>query len=152
MSFSKEEEMYPIIRKFLESEFGCKAVEEKTRFTLLKGWRIDVAGIVKENGTPRIISVEAKNGIGPYTVLQGISQAEMYQKVATIVYLAFPEEKIYHFRKRNEKDWNRITNLCKSKGIGILSVKEKNCGILQGLTKKMTVVSSQPGLITCVYR
>lgn len=131
MSFSKEEEMYPIIRKFLESEFDCKAVEEKTRFTLLKGWRIDVAGIVKENGTPRIISVEAKNGIGPYTVLQGISQAEMYQKVATIVYLAFPEEKIYHFKKRNEKDWARITNLCKSKGIGILSVKENDCEIVE---------------------
>lgn len=123
--------MYPIIRKFLESKFGCKAVEEKTRFNLLKGWKIDVAGIVKRNGTPRIISVEAKNGIGPYTVLQGISQAEMYQKVATIVYLAFPEEKIYHFRKRNEKDWDRITNLCKSKGIGILSVKENDCEIVE---------------------
>jgi len=131
MSFAKEQEMYPIISEFLESKFRCKTVQDLIRFKILKGWKIDVAGIFKENGVSRLISVEAKNRIGPYAVLQAISQAEMYQKVATLVYIAFPEEKITEMKKRNESDLKQVISLCKSKGIGILSVDQKGCKIIE---------------------
>jgi hypothetical protein len=100
-------------------------------FNILKGWKIDVAGIFKEDGVSRLISVEAKNSIGPYAVLQALSQAEMYQKVATLVYVAFPEDKIAEMKKTNESDFKQVVSLCKSKGIGILSVDRKGCRIVE---------------------
>jgi len=92
----------------------------------------DVAGIIERKDlNPEIVGVEAKNDLGPQTVLQAISQAEMYQKVCSRSYMALPSDEIDRLRKQAIEDWMQIVNLCKSKGIGILSVGDEDCNELE---------------------
>lgn len=133
MSFSTEDKMYGIIEDFLQHErrfTGCKTVVNKISFNLLKGWRIDVAGIIKKNNY--IIAVEAKNRISPESILQAISQAEMYQKTCNEVYIALPNDEIDNLKKNNRVEWERIVDLNKVKGIGIMGVgmQWQDCKIL----------------------
>jgi hypothetical protein len=74
----------------------------------LKGWTIDAAGIIKNNKSPKIVSVEAKLSIDAQTSLSAVPQAEMYQEVSTIFYLAFPINAINSFVIENI---NRTKNL-----------------------------------------
>lgn len=133
LSFSNEDEMYPIIADFLHHyhQFrGCKAVENKITFNLLKGWKIDVAGIIEDRNN-YLIAVEAKNEISASSVLQAISQAEMYQKICNEVYIALPRDEITRFKDTNRIDWERITDLCRVKGIGIMSVGDQECDVIE---------------------
>lgn len=139
LGFSKESEMYNIIAEFLKHEHqfaGCETAQDKITFNLLKGWRIDVAGIIKKRDN-YIIAVEAKDEIYPESILQAISQAEMYQGTCNEVYVALPSDEIYDFRKENKNDWESITDLCKVKGIGIISVgmRWQDCKILNEATR-----------------
>ena len=132
MSFKKEDDMYPLIANFLETEQkfrGCKTVQNKIFFNILKGWKIDVAGIIREKNN-YIIAVEAKNNVGPYSIMQAISQAEMYQKVSNESYIALPNEDIINLKNEAINDWNNILNLCRIKGIGIISVDDNGCNII----------------------
>jgi hypothetical protein len=132
MSFAEESEMYDRIARFLEHRFpGCETVVNKIRFDMLKGWKIDVAGIIHKE-SKHIIAVEAKNDLSPENVLQGISQAEMYQKACNEALIALPADNIEDFKKNSRDDWERITDLCKLKGIGIISVAEQweDCRVL----------------------
>ncbi len=116
--------MYPPIAEFLEHDtnfLGCETAINKITFDILKGWKIDVAGIVHDRNK-YVIAVEAKNEISPGNILQGISQAEMYQKVCNEAYLALPNNEIEPYKKTNHREWDRIINLCEAKGIGIISV------------------------------
>jgi len=131
MSIRHEQDMYPIVGSFLKSKFGCVPVQNKIRFNLLKNWTIDVAGIVRKTENPEIVAVEVKRDLSPYSLLQAISQAEMYQKVCTRVYVAFPEEEINRFKKANARDWKKMRNLCEEKGIGVLSVGEGSSDEIQ---------------------
>ena len=60
------------------------------KFNLLKGWTIDVVGIKTEDGRKEVVAVEVKNRVSPLSVMQALSQAEIYQKACTKVYIAFP--------------------------------------------------------------
>ena len=82
LSFDSEEEMYSVIADFFKRQFPqYKPVVNKITFDLLKGWKIDVAAICQEKNN-HVVSVEAKNDVSPKSILQGISQAEMYQKAS----------------------------------------------------------------------
>jgi hypothetical protein len=132
MSFSKESDMYNNIAEFLKNHFpGCKTVIDKITFDMLKGWKIDVVGIIHKRNN-YVIAIEAKNDMSSGSILQGISQAEMYQKACNESYIALPSDGISDFRKSNKDDWDRIIDLCKLKGIGILSVEMQwqDCRIL----------------------
>lgn len=126
LSFSKEDEMYGIIADFLQHGVrrftGCRTVVDKISFNLLKGWRIDVAGMIDRKNIHYIIAVEAKNEISPESILQAISQAEMYQKTCNEVYIALPNDGVNNFKRNTRNEWERIINLCKVKGIGIIGV------------------------------
>ncbi len=69
----------------------------------MEGWTIDVAGIIKNNKSPKIVSVEAKLSIDAQAFLSAVSQADMYQEVSTIFYLAFPINAINSFVIENIK-------------------------------------------------
>ena len=132
MSFKKEEEMYPILSSFLQSSpkfKGCRTAINQIYFNLLKGWKIDVAGVIKERND-YIITIEAKKNVGPYSVLQAISQAEMYQKISNESYIALPNNDIKRLEREDKADWDNILNICRTKGIGIISVEENGCDII----------------------
>jgi len=139
LGFSKEDKMYSVIADFIQRErrfVGCEAVVDKISFNLLKGWRIDVAGII-EKRNKYIIAVEAKNEISPVSILQAISQGEMYQKTCNEVYIALPNDEIDDFRKNSRIEWERIIDLCRVKGIGIIRVgmRWQDCKILIEATR-----------------
>jgi len=127
----KEVELYPIVKRFLNSRFGCVSVEDKVVFNLLKNWKIDVVGMVRENSEVGIIAVEVKRTIRPDTFLQAVSQAEMYQKVSKLAYIAFPESEILEYRRSFPEDWEKMINIAKAKGIGVLSIGAKNCTVVE---------------------
>jgi len=99
------------------------------KFDLLKGWTIDVSGI-KGN---EIIAVEAKNDLGAQTILQAISQAEMYKNACTRVFIAFPQADL----KENQVILQDIQRLCQARGIGLLSVG-KICEEIVPAAKRLT--------------
>lgn len=127
----KEQDLYPIVKKYLDSRFGCTSVQDKVVFNLLKNWKIDVVGAVRTDLGADIIAVEVKRGIRPDIFLQAISQAEMYQKVSKRVYVGFPEAEILEYKKNFPDDWERMVNLAKAKGIGVLSVGARNCTLIE---------------------
>ena len=134
LSFSREDRMYGIIADFLQHErrfSGCRTVVNKVYFNLLKGWRIDVAGLIEKKNN-YIIAVEAKKDISPESILQAISQGEMYQKTCNEVYIALPSDEIDNFKKENKTEWENIVDLCRVKGIGIIRVgtQWQDCRIL----------------------
>jgi hypothetical protein len=100
----REENLYPIVKKYLDTRFGCISVQDKVVFNLLKNWKIDVVGTVWTTSRADIIAVEVKRDIRPDTFLQAISQAEMYQKVSKRVYIAFPEAEIMESKKNFPDD------------------------------------------------
>ncbi|MEM3616800.1 MAG: hypothetical protein QXZ02_06500 [Candidatus Bathyarchaeia archaeon] len=131
----KEQSLYPIVKKFLDSHFGCNSVQDKVVFNLLKNWKIDVVGAVKSDSEYAIIAVEVKPFIRPDTFLQAISQAEMYQKVSKRAYIAFPEKEILEYEKDYPEDWQKMLNIAKAKGIGVLSIGSKTCTIKEEATE-----------------
>lgn len=128
MKFKKEEDMYDVIGKYFEQNDYLIIIDKPRgsgiKFDVLKGWRIDVAGFKKDNNTTEVIAVEVKNNLGAQSVLQAISQAEMYKRGCNKVYVAFPKD---DFDSKNNKDVvAEIYELCSTKGIGILKVG-KSC-------------------------
>ncbi|MGD0330627.1 MAG: hypothetical protein ABSB40_09325 [Nitrososphaeria archaeon] len=63
----------------------------------MEGCTKDVAGIIENIKSPKIVSIEAKLSIDAREFLSAVSQGEMYQEVSTIVYLAFPIDEINSF-------------------------------------------------------
>jgi len=124
MKLKREEDMYEIIGEYFEKECYETIIDKPARsgikFDLLKGWYVDVAGIKRDKNPQELIAVEAKNNLGAQSVVQAISQAEMYRSAFNKVYVAFPESDFDS--KENEKVKNEITELCDAKGIGILNV------------------------------
>ena len=118
MKFIREEDMYPTIGKYFEDQDYKVIIDSPIgtgiKFDLLKGWTIDVSG-VKGN---EIVAVEAKNNLGAQTILQAISQAEMYKSACTRVFIAFPQTDL----KENQDILKDIQRLCQARGIGLLSV------------------------------
>jgi len=138
MSFKKEKDMYAILASYINEDNRFKdfyAVINKIKFKLLKGWKIDVAGYNINN--ENIIAIEAKKDIGPYSVMQAISQAEMYQKITNEAYVAFPESDIITLRRESIDEWNNILNICRNKGIGIISVNYDTCRIINEALRKL---------------
>lgn len=124
--------MYDVIADFLRQQFpACKTVINKITFDLLKGWKIDVAAIL-QNRNNYVVSVEAKNDVSPESILQGISQAEMYQRASNEAYVALPLDDVEHFKRTKRDDWNRVVDFCKLKGVGVIGVCEgwQDCKVL----------------------
>lgn len=92
---SKSEEiLYPVVAEFLKRKgYDVKIDSPKgsgIKFDLLKGWTIDVVGIKPVGRRKEVVAVEVKNHVTPSSVLQALSQAQMYQNACTKVYIAFP--------------------------------------------------------------
>ncbi|MEM1971193.1 MAG: hypothetical protein QXK74_07305 [Candidatus Nitrosocaldaceae archaeon] len=125
----KEQDLYPRVKRYIENTFNCKAIQDRVTFTFLKNWKIDVVGAVKSDSGYDIIAVEVKSVLRPDTFIQAISQAEMYQRISKIAYIAFPEEEILKYKEDYEEDWKKMQVLAESKGIGILSIGRETCKI-----------------------
>jgi hypothetical protein len=126
VSFKKEEEMYDIIKNYLESH-GYRVIIDKPRgsgikFKSLKGWTIDAVA-VKKGRHPEVIAIEAKNSLGSSSVLDALSKAEMYRNVCTRVYVAFPKSDLR--LRENKATVHEIRQECERRGIGILEVGKK---------------------------
>ena len=55
----REEELYPIIKKYIDGRFDCNSVENKVVFNLLKNWKIDVVGARHTDSRRDVVAVEA---------------------------------------------------------------------------------------------
>lgn len=140
MSFKVEEDMYDLIKSYLE-KLGYAVIIDKPRgsgvkFRSLKGWTIDVVGVKKER--PReVIAIEAKNNLGSSSVLDALSKAEMYRNVCTRVYVAFPRKKMG--LKENRPAVREIRQECERRGIGILEVGDECQELIQAVPTPLRV-------------
>ena len=108
----KEEIMYPIIKEFLISEKRCTRASEGVSFSYIKGWRIDVAGIIGA----KIYAVEAKPKLDFNSFSTALMQARYYRKACTHVFICLPKP-----RKESEDELlEHINGLCRQEGVGII--------------------------------
>jgi hypothetical protein len=117
----KEIEMYDTIKRHFEQQnyrvVADKPPDSGIYLKSLKGWRIDVVAVKKEQ-QPEVIAVEVKSNIGMNSVLDALSKAEMYRNVCTKAYVAFPREAL----EQDKLMEHQIRQECERRGIGILQV------------------------------
>ena len=117
-----EEALYPVIAEHFERQ-GFKVLIDSPRgsgirFDLLKGWTIDVVAMRPSDETKDLVAVEVKKKVNPMSVLQALSQAEIYQNACTKVYIAFP---VGEWDKEENTDAvKEVIELCQSRGIDTL--------------------------------
>jgi len=116
--------LYPIVAEFLKrNDYTVRSDFPRgagIKFDLLKGWIVDVVGIKNEDKRKEVVAVEVKKWINPSSVLQALSQAEIYQKACTKVYIAFPASE---WEKEENRDAvKEVMELCKARGIGVLKI------------------------------
>lgn len=113
-----EESMYQPIAGFLRNQKKCRYVQiNRTRFTYVKNWTIDVVGLSNVN----VYGVEAKKSFTFDSVSAAVQQGTFYKRACTHVYLSFPAE-AYASGKEEIRRFLHRTSI--EKGFGLLLVQE----------------------------
>jgi len=137
-----EYNLYPVVAEFLRRKgFAVRIDYPKgtgIKFNLLKGWTVDVVGIKTEDGRKEVVAVEVKNRVSPANVMQALSQAEIYQKACTKVYIAFPASE--WDKEENTEAVKEVMELCQARGIGILKVR--SLGLRQPCIEILSPITS----------
>lgn len=128
--FSKEEEMYKPIAKWLKEEVGCRIVmyENDPRgyspitFRHHKNWKVDVAG----RKSWELHAIEAKVKFDSTSFAVAIHQAKYYQKAFNFVYICFPMDELHEKINTEEKMEFRemVRTECVKMNIGLISVDD----------------------------
>lgn len=121
MSFSSENEMYPIIEKWLntrERDPCHQVVIDRYRFDTGKSFRADLVGVYLREENHRFVGIEAK--LNPPFSLQPLGQAQAMQTFCHEVYLALPYE-IFHGLDERKKEI--LLSLLSNHRMGLLLVR-----------------------------
>jgi hypothetical protein len=137
-----EASLYPVVAEYFKrQEYDVRIDSPKgsgIKFDLLKGWTIDVVAMKPTDEGKNLVAVEVKNKVSPMSILQAISQAEIYQNACTKVYIAFP---MSEWEKEENTDAVReVKELCQSRGIGILKIG--SLGLRQPCIEELPPITS----------
>jgi len=114
----REEELYEIVRGFLEHVKGCeKVVVNRVVFREIKRWIIDVVGVRDHE----IYCVEVKKNFSFDSVFAALKQSEFMCTACTHVYVCFPKDE---YSKADSDLRNYLLSVCNDIGVGVLLVEE----------------------------
>ncbi|RLE91787.1 MAG: hypothetical protein DRN04_11960 [Thermoprotei archaeon] len=114
----REEELYEIVRGFLEHVKGCeKVVVNRVVFREIKRWIIDVVGVRDHE----IYCVEVKKNFSFDSVFAALKQSEFMCTACTHVYVCFPKDE---YNKADSDLRNYLLSVCNDIGVGVLLVEE----------------------------
>jgi len=137
-----EESLYPVVADYFKRQGYDVRVDSPKgsgiRFDLLKGWTIDVVAMKPRGERKDLVAVEVKNKVSPMSVLQALSQAEIYQNACTKVYIAFSVSE--WDKEENTDAVKEVKELCQSRGIGILKIR--SLGLRQPCIEELPPITS----------